>query len=149
MYSGFGVCFFCLFVFNLNKDSLTPYHGWGSPRPKLDIHSINVQHTFLYLLLLKPRRPGTNLSCVLQDSWSTILLPRHQPIRRKLYTLQPSTQMLPIKTSPKPTGEFRGFLSMIHPFPLPGPSIKLSLLQTPMFLLIWPHCASETQTFIR
>ena len=33
---------------NLSKDSLTPYHRWGGPRPKLDIHSVNVQiHIFV------------------------------------------------------------------------------------------------------
>ena len=42
------------------------------------------------------------------DSWNITLLPHHQPIRRKSCTLQPSPQVLPLKTHPwKPiTGSF-------------------------------------------
>ena len=36
-----------------------------------------------------------------QDSRSTVLLPHHQPTRRKSHTLQPSPQILPIKTFPQ------------------------------------------------
>ena len=41
-----------------------------------------------------------NLIAEAQDSWSTTLLPHHQPIRRKPHTLQLPPQILPIKTFP-------------------------------------------------
>ena len=83
------------------------------------------------------------------DSWNTTLLPHHQPIRRKSYTLQPSPQILPVKTSPwKPSGN-SVFLSMSHPFSLLGPAINLSLLQTLMFWFVWPHCVSGIQICIQ
>ena len=44
-----------------------------------------------------------------QDSWSSALLPHHQPIRRKSHTLQPSLQILPLKLPPS-TPNQQGFL---------------------------------------
>ena len=65
-----------------------------------------------------------------QDSWSTALLPHSQPIRGRPRTLQPSPQILPIKTfPPKPSGS-SGFVSTHHcPFSLLDPAINLSLLK--------------------
>ena len=59
-----------------------------------------------------------------QDSWNTTLLPHHQPIRRKSHTLQPSPQILSLKTLPwKPLGNV-GLLSMSHLYSLLGPCNK-------------------------
>ena len=49
--------------------------------------------------MLRPQT-GWNLKADDWDSWSTTLLPHHQPIRRKSVTLQTSPQILPVKTSP-------------------------------------------------
>ena len=59
-----------------------------------------------------------------QHSWSTTLLPHHQPIRRKSHMLQPSPQSLPVKPfPPKPLGSLV-FLSMSHTFSFHGSAIK-------------------------
>ena len=83
------------------------------------------------------------------SGWAQIpgaLLTHHQPIRRKSHTLQPSPPILPIKTfPPKPSGSL-GFWGTSHPFSLLGPAITLSMLQTPIFRFVWPHCALGTWT---
>ena len=43
----------------------------------------------------------------------------------------------------KTNGEF-GLWSPSHPFSLLGPARNLSLLQTPLFRLVWPHCVGGT-----
>ena len=86
------------------------------------------------------------------DDWdfcNTTLLPHHQPLRRKSCALQPSPLvMLPFKTLPwKPLGSL-DLLSLGCLFSLLGPAINLSLLHTPTFQFVWPHCASGTQTWV-
>ena len=48
------------------------------------------------------------------------------------------------KTSPQKPSGILGFLSISHPLSLLVPAINLSLLQTPTFQFVWPHCASGT-----
>ena len=47
---------------------------------------------------------------------------------------------------PKPSAELRVFLDHESPSSFHGPSINLSLLQTPPFRFVWPHCALGTWT---
>ena len=49
-----------------------------------------------------------------QASWSTTLLPHHQPIRTKSHTLQPLPQILPMKTFPPKPLRSLGILTMSH-----------------------------------
>ena len=68
----------------------------------------------VYIRLLRPHNTGEVwmiTSGWAQDSWSTTLLPHHQPIRRKLYTLQPSPQILHIKLLP-PNNQSMAFLCL-------------------------------------
>ena len=91
--------------------------------------------------LRPPPRWMTVISGRAQYSWSTTLLPHHQPIRRKSHTLQPSFQILPITTSPrKPSGS-----CLNHLFSLLGSVITLSLLPTLTVWSIWRHiCVGHT-----
>ena len=63
----------------------------------------------------------------------------HHPVtspptnQKKVTTLQPSPQILPIKTSPRKPSESSGYLSTSHLFTLLGPAINLFLLQTLTF----------------
>ena len=41
----------------------------------------------------------------------------------------------------------QGFLKYEPPISLQGPGIKLSLLRTQTFQLVWPHCVLGTQTW--
>lgn len=57
---------------------------------------------YLWVLHRQGPHPGGGYSSFgveYQDSWNTIT--SHQPIRRKSHTLQPSPQILPIKTLPQ------------------------------------------------
>ena len=65
-----------------------------------------------------------------QDSWSTTPLLHHQPIRRKSHALQPSSQILPIKTFPLNHLGSSRFLNKNCLFSLLDPAIKISLIQT-------------------
>ena len=51
---------------------------------------------------------------------------------------------LPLKTLLKPFGELRVLGGMSHLFSLDVPAINLSLLQTPMFGILWPCCELGT-----
>ena len=67
----------------------------------------NAEQYFWVLLweIRPPTRRRMVTSVGAQESYSSSLLPHYQLIRRKPHTLQPSLQILPIKTSPpKPLG---------------------------------------------
>ena len=107
---------------------------------------------YLWVLLLDLRPPlGWRMvtSGWAHDSWRTAWLPHHQLIRRKWHSLQPSLQTLPIKTS-KTIREFGGFLSISCLFScLALQSIYLRSKLWCFSLLVGPHCASGTRTWVQ
>ena len=77
----------------------------------------------------------------------------HRPVtsppanQKKVTTLQPSSNILPLKTLPwKPS---RIPLNRNHTFSLLGPVVNHLLLQTLTFWFVWPHCASGTWTCVQ
>ena len=84
-----------------------------------------------------------------QDSWSTALLPHHQPIRRKSHPCSLCPEFYLLKTSlGKPSGSSGFFWVWATLFPcLALPSIFL--WSTQAFRYVWFHCASGTWTCIR
>ena len=79
----------------------------------------------------------------------------HQPVtsppanQRKVTYAAAHPQILPLKTLPPRSSGTLGFFNMSCLFSLLGLPINFSLLQTLMFWFVWPHCASDTQTWVR
>lgn len=73
------------------------------------------------------------------------MLPHHQPMR-ELCTSWPLTLWPPppiswlLKMLYRPFGELEAFQGVSHLLSLHGLTISLSLLQTPTFQFVWPHC---------
>ena len=60
-----------------------------------------------------------------------------------------SHSYLPFKDAlPKPSGKHEASQGVSHPVSLQGPAINLSLLPTPMFQFVQPHCVLSTRTCI-
>ena len=80
------------------------------------------------------------------------LLPHRQPVRELcmswLFTLLPASLTWLLKVLCQNLELAETFQGKKYLFSWHGPALKLSLLQTPMFQFVWPHCALGTQTFI-
>ena len=107
------------------------------------------------LRLSRGHRPQTdwNMKADDWDSWNPTLLPHHQPTRGRSHTLQPSPQILPVRTLPqKPSSFFELGLfwawaacSVLLAWPCNKPcSVPNSTLQS-----LWLHCASDTRTWVQ
>ena len=60
-----------------------------------------------------------------------------------------SHSYLPFKDAlPKPSGKHEASQGVSHPVSLQGPAINLSLLPTPMFQFVQPHCVLSTWTYV-
>ena len=88
-------------------------------------------------------RIGCNQKVDHQDFWNITLLPHLQPIRRKSCFLQPSPQMLPLKTFPwKPSGS-SGFWVWATHTPCLAPAIN-SVLSSPHPVSVnWLCCMAD------
>ena len=81
------------------------------------------------------------------DPCDPTLLPHHQPQFFDSHTLWLPSLTLPLKMLPwNPLGS-SGLLSASCLFLL-SPAINLSLLPTPTFQFVWPHCMSGTRTWV-
>ena len=79
------------------------------------------------------------------------LLPHRQPVRELcmswLFTLLPASLTWLLKVLCQNLELAETFQGKKYLFSWHGPALKLSLLQTPMFQFVWPHCALGTHTW--